>query len=259
MRARMTTVAAVIALLALVACQPTRLPLWSGVPAATGAAVLTPDGTDRDTITSTDDALRAQALPTNAGTNLRVVFWPKGVDRATDGESCARWSGRTGALTQQGAALRVVRSGTRVRAVTITQNILYGARWNFNVHVWDPAADPPLRKVGDVSLTELFRETGIEGDVEVCARTLGDRAEVKVWRPWQAEPAWGDPHHGGAVALPRAVRFAGQAGWYVGHLGADEHADFSDLSTWTYDAQDGARGATAKVPGPDAVVVRPAA
>lgn len=77
--------------------------------------------------------------------------------------------------------------------------------------------------------------------------------------PTAGRLAWGDPHHGGAVALPRSDRFAGQAGWYVGHLGGGEHADFSDLSTWTYDAQDGGRGATAKVHGPDAVVVRPAA
>ncbi len=258
-RARTTTAVAVLGLVLLAACQPARTPLWSGAPSSSGVAVLTPDGTDRYAIDSTDTGVHAEALPSNSGTNLRVAFWPRGVDAVVDGESCARWSGFTGAITQQGAALRVVRNGSRVRAVTVTQNILYGARWNFNVHVWDTAADPPLRKVGDISLTQLFRETGIRGDVWVCARTLGDRAEVKVWRPWQAEPAWGDPHHGGAVDLPRAFRLRGQVGWYVGHLGPGEHADFSDLSTWTYDPQDRSRSGTSSLTGPDAVSVRPAA
>jgi hypothetical protein len=177
------------------------------------------------------------------------MVWPKGVSAVTDGESCASWTGRDGEIVQQGAVLRVLRQGSRVRAVTVTQNVTF-VQWTFNVHTWDTdRTDAPHRLVGQVVMKDTFFAGGIPPfPWHLCARAVGDVVSFKLWAGSAPEPRWGDTRAGGSVRLPTGWRFPGQTGWYVGHLKAGDHADFDDLSLWTYDPDPAADRAAAPAP-----------
>lgn len=227
---------AVVALVGLAACQPRRA-LWSPSAGWTyGAAVVSRDGADSYALTTSGSGIHAEALATNAGGNTRIMVWPRGVAAVTDGESCASWTGRDGEIVQQGAVLRVLRQGSRVRAVTVTQNVTF-VQWTFNVHTWDTSrADAPHRLVGQIVMKDTFFAGGIPPfPWHLCARAVGDVVSFKLWAGTAPEPRWGDGRAGGSVRLPAGWRFPGQTGWYVGHLKAGDHADFDDLSLWTYD------------------------
>ncbi len=233
---------ALVALVVLAGCQPSRLPLFTANSSSTyGAGYVTQDRVDRFAISTTGTGIHAQALATNVDGNTRMLIWPKGVDAVVDGESCAVWTGRS-AGAQQGAALRVTRAGSRIRAVTVTQNVYYGAGWIFNVHTWDTAYPDrdgnPFRFRGRIEFDWGFASRPFPW--HVCARVIGDEVELKSWTTREREPAWGDRDHSGRVTLPPGWRQRGQVGWYVGHLEPREHADYAELSTWTYDprAQD---------------------
>lgn len=230
------TVVVVLALVGLAACQPRRA-LWSPTPGwTTGVAVVTRDGSDSYTLATSGTGLHTEALATNTGGNTRVMVWPKGVAAVTDGESCASWTGRDGDVVQQGAVMRVLRQGSRVRAVTVTQNVTF-VQWTFNVHTWDTSrGGSPYRMEGQVVMKDTFFADGIPPfPWRLCARAVGDVVSFKLWAGDEAEPQWGDREHGGSVRLPTGWRFPGQTGWYIGHLHAGDHADFDDLSLGTYD------------------------
>ncbi|WCO65755.1 hypothetical protein PO878_14720 [Iamia majanohamensis] len=218
---------------------PTRTPLWtaSGSGDTFESGFVTRDVGDDIAVESTDLALHTEALPTNTGTNSRMLIWPTGTRAVTDAESCATWTRRDGLYVQQGAALRVTRSGNRVRAVTVTQNIVYGAGWVFNVHTWDTAQAKPSTQIGQINLrSTFFADPTRPPPWGFCARVIGDRVAMKIWdADDQQEPAWGDPRHGGAINLPTGWQMPGQAGWYIGHLAAGDSADFAAASTATYD------------------------
>ena len=61
--------------------------------------------------------------------------------------------------------------------------------------------------------------------------------EFKVWSRGEGEPGWGDPAHSDGITLPEGWAGRGQVGWYVGHLGAGDHASLDDMSTWAYRTQ----------------------
>ena len=228
-------------LLGIAGCTPTRNPLYSASGTHRyGAAFLTRDGGDFVQVQAVDTGVHTQALPSNEEGNTRVAFWPTGVDAVTDGESCASWTNRDGELVQQGAALRITRAHGRVRAVTVTQNIMFGAGWIFNVHTWDTArTSEAFRSEGSINLSSTFFADGAPPlPWSFCARVIGDTVEMKLWAPAdETEPAWGDDQHGGSVTLPAGWRSKGQVGWYVGHLRAADQADFVAATTWTYDPQ----------------------
>lgn len=242
-RSRQARPAGVIALAVVVAaltgCLPARTPLWTagGAGDTFGSGFVTRDGADGIRVEGTDVAVRTQALPTNTGGNSRMLFWPKGVDAVTDAESCATWTGREGVLVQQGAALRVTRAGSRIRAVTVTQNIVFGVGWVFNVHTWDTARAAPGQLIGRVDLgSTFFADRDRPPPWGFCARVIGDTVEMKIWdADAENEPSWGDRAHGGKVTLPKGWRVRGQAGWYIGHLRAGDRAGFAASTTSTYD------------------------
>jgi hypothetical protein len=63
----------------------------------------------------------------------------------------------------------------------------------------------------------------------LCARTRAGRIEFKVWRLAEAEPDWGDPAHGGSVAIPADAPADGASGWFIGHMRPGMSATFTDL------------------------------
>src|SRR4051812_23634933 len=206
----------------------------SAPPAGLRAVVLTPDGTDGYVLADGPDRVTASAEPANTGGNLRLVFWPGDARLQADETSCATWSDATSDLVQQGAALRITAApGGAVRAITVTKNVFVHTFWMFNVHVWD--GEHLLgREIASFDLGSVFRVSDGVAAAQplpwrLCARTRAGRVEFKVWRLAEVEPAWGDPAHGGSVALPADAPPAGAAGWFVGHLRPGMSATFTDL------------------------------
>jgi hypothetical protein len=205
----------------------------SAPPAGLRAAVLTPDRTDGYVLRGGADSVTVAAETGNTGGNLRLLFWPSAARLEVDGTSCATWSAATSDVVQQGAALRIgTEPGGRVRAITVTKNVYVHSYWIFNVHVWDTAGG--TREIASYDLSSVFR---FSDDLFVarplpwrlCARTRDGRLEFKAWRLAEFEPAWGDPAHGGSVALPADAPASGAAGWFIGHVRPGMSATFTDL------------------------------
>lgn len=246
---------------AAAACEPSATasspPIFAAVDPELGAAFLTWEGRDTYSFaTATDEAgvetVTARAAAGNRGINTRAAFWRMADPSRRDQQTCATWDGSSGGVHQPGAALRISYSGGRTRAITVTENIMMGGGWVFNIHVMDSAASPAFRQIGHFDLSGVFRTSA--GTLRpfpwrMCARAVAGTVSLKVWPLTHAEPAWNDPAYGGSVRLPDAwVRSSGRAGWYVGHLEAGESFTFSDLTVSSVAAT--ATGST-PVPGSD--------
>lgn len=255
-RSRGTTVRALalVAATALAGCQPV-LTFDGSTPTDQRVVVLTPDGGDRYRYGSSSDAIEVAALDGNQGSNLRSIFWPGTSPVVADGQSCATWTSQTGLLVQQGAALRIRRTSGRVRALTVTKNVLFGVTSNVNLHTWDSARAEPFAKFAGATVPGL-REDGrtLPLPWRFCARVVGRTLSFKVWPTSRSEPAWGDPRWGGSATVPAGWEAPGTTGWYVGHLGAGERARYDQLRTWRFGGD-----ATAGRPAPPGrdVPVRP--
>jgi hypothetical protein len=231
---RLIVSALVLLALASVLSFPTTGGAQPAPPAGLRAAVLTPDGTDGYVLQDGPDRVTATAPAGNEHGNLRLVFWPSDARLESDATSCATWSDATSDLVQQGAALRIdTDPGGAVRAITVTKNVYVHSFWIFNIHVWDGSALLG-REIASFDLGAVFR---FSDDLYVarplpwrlCARTRAGRVEFKVWRLAEIEPEWGDPTHGGSVAIPADAPASGAAGWFIGHLRPGMSATFTDL------------------------------
>lgn len=202
---------------------------------STNRAVLTTDGPNDYRFVSVP-ANTAVASLDSAGGNLREAFWPADNPVVADNESCAIWGAQTGPLVQQGAALRIAKDGSRLRAITVTKNIFYGATWIFNFHLWDTAASAPFTIIAATNLDSTLVHAGVVTPLpwRFCARVIDAKVEFKVWPAAELEPAYGDPTHGGSVMLPPGWVYPGRAGWFIGHLQPLETAVFNDLATYKY-------------------------
>lgn len=201
---------------------------------AISGMVLTSDGTDKYLLKRTPTGELITSAPTNKSSNLREALVPVDPAPTANGESCATWTSQTGQNTQLGAAFRVRSSASgRVRAVTITQNVWFGARWIFNVHVWDTAQSPPMTPVGSVNFGQKPSVVP-KVPLRFCARVIDDQASFKLWATSESEPAWGDPSRSGSVPLPVAGRGSGRTGWYVGHLGVGDRASYDFMTTGSF-------------------------
>ncbi len=140
-----------------------------------------------------------------------------------DEASCVTILGPLDGSTQPGVALRIRSDGSRTRAITVTNNILWGARNGFNVHLADSGA------VGEEQMHGIagYFPTGFAPSLRslpplpwrLCARVMGQQLQTKVWAPFQMpEPSYADSRFGLAVTLPPEWVFAGRPGFYVGHL-----------------------------------------
>lgn len=200
--------------------------------------IVTRDGSDRYSFASAPGAMDVSAPGQNTGGNLRSLFWPDEAPVVADSQTCAVWTSQRGGLVQQGAALRIRQSDTgRVRAITVTKNIVYGANWIFNFHTWDTARPGVFQPFGSKEVRALVGPRGLAPlPWRFCARIIGQVIEFKVWTNAMAEPAWGDPTWGGRATIPTGWSTAGTTGWYAGHLEASGSAHFDNLRTWRYAA-----------------------
>jgi hypothetical protein len=214
------------------ACGPEVSPLDPSL----GAAILTPDAKDHYGLTLADGVVTASAPETNTGGNTRTAFWRRADAASADHQTCATWVNAQSELQQQGAALRVRSANGRTTAITITDNIFYFARWNFNVHVMDSGAEQPFRRIAYFDLSDAFRTAPGAFTVwpypwRMCARVVGDTVSFIVWPLRDPEPAWDDPKYGGSVTLPAGWDQPGLPGWYVGHLEPGDSVGFTALDT----------------------------
>lgn len=192
-------------------------------------------------------AFAQPGVPASDG-NVREVFWHSDSRYEADQQVCATWNTvaavpSTG-LLQPGLALRiapVTTEGAGIRAVTVTQNVYYGAIWLFNVHVWN-TLDPtrPFTQVAQFDLSPVvgsllhggsFRPSMVPAPWKVCARARGRTFSFKVWTGTGAEPSWNDPVRVRSVVLPPDWNRPGYAGGYIGHLHPGQAAAFSGVTT----------------------------
>lgn len=196
-------------------------------------AVLTQDGTGTYAITRSGGVV-AMLPGSGTGSNQREVYWPGGQAPAADAEVCATWAGQSGDQVQEGLALRITTGTGGTRAVTITKNVWAGITWVINAHVWDSTAAEPFTAIGQWDMAGVLNTTwGLHPmPWRVCARTVGDRLDMRIWVPSaHAEPGWDDPVHARSATIPAGWLGAGQTGWYVGHLPpAGGWAIYTDLA-----------------------------
>jgi hypothetical protein len=235
---RRAIVQAVILSLALTGCG-----MWGSVDPSFSTAVLTREPANDTYSLAYNAGTQAATIiadGANTGGNNRGVFWFSGQPAVQDAESCARWSAENGGSKvvpniQEGAALRIRTNGDgSVNAVTVTRNMLYGAVWIFNEHIWNTNKSPSYTLLGHVDLRPVFDPSGDGADPAplpwgVCAKTVGSTLSFVAWLDGTAKPAYGDTTHGGSVTLPPEYVYAGNYGWYIGHLSAGQSATFDHL------------------------------
>lgn len=200
------------------------------------SATLTPDGNDKYTIKNYNGNMFMEAPTTNTGGNLRQVIWPRNMKDYKNSQSCATWVGSTHDRTQQGIALRIRKDDDRVRAITVTKNVIYGVYWVFNIHTWDSASDKPFTQIGQFNMSEvMLNEVGKMEYMpwRVCARAVGDTFSFKISFPMQAgSTSWSDDKYTKSVQIPEDYIYAGQSGWYVGHVPAGGSTEYNSLRIW---------------------------
>ena len=195
--------------------------------------VLTADGSDTAATRLVDGIVTMTAPATNNPlSNLRTVFWPTGQTPAADQEVCATWLDQSDGFVQEGVALRIDDAGDRVRALTVTKNVIYGVQWAFNVHTWDSRLGQPFTAIGQYDMSQVVtaNDQYLPFPWRICARTDAAVLSFKVWLPQsETEPGWGDPVHARQTTVPGDYLAAGTAGWYIGHIPAGGSARYGGL------------------------------
>lgn len=186
------------------------------------------------------DEVAVTADRANIGQNLRAVWWFDGDRQAVDQEACATWTEHSGPIAQAGVALRVRQVGEATQAITVTNNIMWGARNGWNVHLW--SSGMPGRLLGQAVLSHSFgaRDAPLPPlPWRVCARVVGRSLQFKAWSvaAHPDEPGWGDPGFGTSFWLPSGWIYPGHAGWYVGHLRGGDEVGYRSLSTGVLELQ----------------------
>lgn len=209
------------------ACEPAQPSLIVDYKTTTTAR-LTVDGGDVYTSGSTATGMITTAPATNTRSNLRMVGFKKTSPNSVDQESCATWVEGNAGDSQPGVALRIAATPTRVRAITVTNNILYGVRWVFNIHLGDSAAKANMVAVA----SKAVDWTSEPLPWRFCARARGQVITMKVWPVDGStlEPTWDDPAYTASATVPADWVYAGRPGWYTGHLRAGQRIVYTDLA-----------------------------
>ncbi len=237
-RRRVRLVAIVATALLLTGCLPELILTYDRTSTSTPlAAAVYPGGGDSFVISGSAGALDIVAPDTNTGGSLREVFWPSGAAVVADSQSCATWTSQHGRFVQQGAAFRIRQESTgRVRAITVSKNVMFGIIWGFNFYSWDTNRDPSFAQFGSTLIPGLLDANGVPLPLpwHLCARVIGPTIQFKVWTNSMAEPAWGNSAWGGHATIPTGWTTGGTTGWYIGHLAAGDSAHFDNLRTWRW-------------------------
>jgi len=204
-----------------------------------------------DQYSYTADGSKVTATPPSpSDPSIREAFWRTDTPYYGDQQACITWMtnaiSQPGEPVQPGLAMRIAPTGTDdkgIKAITVTENVMYNAVWVFNVHVWDTTrSGSPFDLVGQFDLSNLLVTSSVDqnGDTHlslvpppwyVCARTQGNQFTFKVWTGSNPEPAWDDPTHVFTTTLPDGWDYPGYSGGYVGHLHQGQSATFTDVST----------------------------
>lgn len=167
--------------------------------------------------------------------NDRMVYWPSTEAPTPDQESCATWSSQdpsqaSGVFTQEGLALRFATRDGVTRGLTVTKGVWANANWVLNVHLWNTSWSTPFHLLKGLNLSSYLVSDGATSQLpwDVCARVVGSTFEFEVWLVGQSPPAWGNTTQGGTVALPAGWDYAGEAGWYIGHLATGASATYTN-------------------------------
>ncbi len=185
-------------------------------------------------------SVTASASPETHDVNIREVFWSRRAPFGVDGQVCATWNDPATFVDdpypQPGLALRIAASGAAggLRAVTVTQSVYGGGIWIVWVDGWDTATSRDPTGIASFNVYGIVGRGAhrVASPWHVCARTSGERVEVKIWTGGHAEPPWDDPDHVFAANLPSQWVYGGYAGGYVGHLKPSQKATFTDLAGW---------------------------
>lgn len=201
-------------------------------------AVVTPDGEDRYQLRSNGSTLIVAAPGTNRASNLRVVGGARNASFAVDQRSCLTWEGPPSGTTQPGLALRIRNGSGGTQAITVSNNIWMASRNALNVHLVDSGKPPgeELTFAGSVALPLALGPEPAWGAPlpwRLCARVEGRTVEVAAWplSTTKTGTPWGDVTYSGTVVVPEEWVYAGQAGWYAGHLAPGEVTRYRDLHT----------------------------
>ena len=208
-------------------------------PAPLVVAPLTTDPGDTFVYQRDGGNLTVSAPATNTGGNTRQLYYPSDGPTAEAEQSCQTWSSGSGAIDQQGVALRIAPTadGQGTRAITVNKNIWYVAVWDFWVNLWDSTQQPfPFTQVASFDMSSVVGAdlyTLVPYPWHVCARVSGNILQFIVWTGTNPQPDWGDAGAVRQVTLPPGWDYPGRAGWYVGHLEAGMTDTFTDMKTWS--------------------------
>ena len=243
LRVRVTG-ALVIAALVLAGCHP----IFGGPSGPIRYGTLT--ATSHMKYHYTGDAASVIAQPgLPVDDNVREVFWYDSAQWYANQQSCITWSDAqkpTGSEPlQPGLAMRIApvkANNTGIRAVTVTQNVFYGAYWLFNVHVWNSInTASPFTLIQTFDLSSIVgKVTVVNGEVistlaalpwHLCARSVGRQLSFMVWTGDNPQPSWSSATQVFRATLPSGWDQAGYSGGYVGHLRQGQAERFTGVTS----------------------------
>ncbi|GAA4740805.1 hypothetical protein GCM10023350_26640 [Nocardioides endophyticus] len=197
-------------------------------------SVLTPDGSSYH-YRYDGDRLAVRASRGGGEPNRREVVVDQQAPVSRDQLSCATWTRQSSWRVQPGLAVRVNDTGDRVRAVTLTKNIVFGVQTVINVLTWDTARrGEPWRAVGQYDVARAVVRDGklLRLPWRVCLRVADRRMSFKIWPIGRVDrPGWSERRYVRHARLPRSFDIAGRPGWYVGHVPGGGSAVYRDLRT----------------------------
>lgn len=164
------------------------------------------------------------------GADTRIIVTESGSPGSSVCATIKPMPGGLTAFAQPGVALHVRTAGGRTTAITLTNNVLWGARWNWNVHYMDSGRRPTYALLGSISAPGFYRQSMRMPALpwRVCARTIGNSLQGKIWKSGTRSPR-GDPNFGGSVTLPRGLATGGESGVFAGHLSPGQQLNFGEI------------------------------
>src|SRR5699024_10320215 len=223
---------AVVALNIASACEPNP-PRTQAFDNGYRASVLTYHGPGGYRYQRPDASLLEVSRPAGLGGNFWLAITDESAPASIDQESCVTWHGPMVSNSQPGVVLRTHAQGDRVRAVMITNNIMYGVRNALHVHLVDTSnPSEPLSMLAGGTVNTVGRSLQTHPlPWRICGRVIGDQVSLKAWSTQLAEPSWDGTDDVIRLTLPDAFVYAGQPGIYAGHLPNGSVSQYRDHAT----------------------------